>query len=63
MTPKEAKQLVPEEDYVLFAGATYKVADVADVFGACMVGIYDEPPSEHVDYIGAYAVEPDPAFQ
>ncbi len=37
-------------DKVLYAGSEYEVADI-DEFNGFMVGIYDEPPSFHIDYI------------
>ena len=49
MTKKEFKQLIPEKSYVIFAGSKYKVANTSKIKG--FVGIYDEPPSSHVDYI------------
>lgn len=57
MTKEEAKELVPDKDYVIFANVKYRVADVRETLGAVIIGIYDEPPSDHVDFIGASAAK------
>jgi len=38
-------------DRVLYAGAVYNVAEIKKFPHGEMIGIYDEPPSQHVDYI------------
>lgn len=38
-------------DYVLYAGTIYKVAEIKDFPHGKMIGIYDEPPSNHIDYV------------
>lgn len=38
-------------DKVLFAGTEYEVAKIKLFPHGKMVGIYDEPPSKHIDYI------------
>lgn len=44
-------------DKVLFAGAIYEVAEVRKFTFAWMIGIYDEPPSKHVDWLKPSSVE------
>lgn len=39
-------------DHVLYAGAAYEVADITPTH----VGIYDEPPSKHIDYVKVSSV-------
>lgn len=58
MTQEEAKKL-KRGDTVLFAGSPYNVADIREnPFGiGVMVGIFDEPPSKHVDYLQPKSVE------
>lgn len=53
MTREEAFKLTPEISYVIFAKGKYRVAYVAEEFGVTWIGIYDEPPSLHVDRIQA----------
>jgi hypothetical protein len=53
MTREEAFKLTPEISYVIFAKGKYRVAYIAEEFGATWIGIYDEPPSLHVDRIHA----------
>lgn len=57
MTTKEARKLIPDKSYVRYAGSKYKVADIRIMLGNIFVGIYDEPPSKHVDYINAASLE------
>lgn len=38
-------------DYVFFAGSVYKVAEIKEFPHGYMIGIYDEPPTKHIDYI------------
>lgn len=38
-------------DKVLYAGSVYEVAHVRMFSHGPMVGIYDEPPSKHIDYL------------
>lgn len=40
-------------DTVFFAGGLYEVANILQFPHGKMVGIYDEPPSEHIDYLSA----------
>lgn len=53
MTTEEAKDLIPEIDSVIYAGSTYKVAEVKKLITTMVIGIYDEPPSNHIDYVQA----------
>ena len=58
MTEQEAKQLIPEKSFVEFAGAKYRVAEISGMAGGTtFIGIYDEPPTEHVDYLNAENVQ------
>ncbi len=50
MTQEEAKKLRKGRE-VFYAGAFYKVALVKPFPHGVMIGIYDEPPSTHVDYL------------
>ena len=51
MTKTEALKLIPEKSYVRFAKGKYRVAGVTNMFGAIMIEIYDEPPSQHIDMV------------
>lgn len=51
-TPK-----IKKGDKVLFAGSYYEVAEVADFPHGPMIGIYDEPPSKHIDYLNASSIK------
>lgn len=51
MNLKQVKQLEPEKSYVRYAKSKFKVAKITDRLGTPFIGIYDEPPSEHIDYI------------
>ena len=44
-------------DKVRFANAIYEVAEIADCSHGRFVGIYDEPPSKHIDYLKVESVE------
>jgi hypothetical protein len=58
MTTEEAKQLIPEKSFVKYAGGKYRVAKMSELPGGIMfIGIYDEPPSKHVDYINPFNAE------
>lgn len=57
MTKDQANDLVPEKSFVKFAGGEYKVAEVSQKLGATFIGIYDEPPSLHIDYLNMDNVE------
>jgi len=50
MNQEEANKL-RKGSRVLYAGHTYEVAVVKPFPHGNMIGIYDEPPSKHVDYI------------
>lgn len=54
MTFEESRTLTEKQDYVLFAGSKYRVACLypeGSGFHKLMIGIYDEPPSFHVDNV------------
>jgi len=53
MTTKQALKLIPEKSYIRFAGGKYRVSSVSMMYGVCMIEIYDEPPSYHIDLIKA----------
>ncbi len=39
-------------DMIFYAGDTYQVADIKHLPGNLqMIGIYDEPPTKHIDYL------------
>jgi len=38
-------------DKVIYAGSVYEVAHIKMFGNGPMVGIYDEPPSKHIDYL------------
>lgn len=42
---------IKEGDEVFYAGGFYTVAEVKQFPHGKMVGIFDEPPSNHVDYL------------
>lgn len=48
------KQEIKQGDFVIFADSNYEVADVSN---PQLVGIYDEPPSKHVDYLNRDSVK------
>jgi len=53
MTAEEIlAKIIPNYSRVKFGNAgTYVVADIKEQFGTVMIGIYDEPPSGHIDYL------------
>jgi hypothetical protein len=51
-TPK-----IKKGDKVLFAGTYYVVAEVSDFPHGTMIGIYDEPPSKHIDYLNPSSIK------
>lgn len=42
---------------IIYAGAKYEVAEVRKLPHGWVVGIYDEPPSKHVDWLNIGSVE------
>lgn len=44
-------------DEIYFAGSFYQVADIKDFPHGRMIGIYDEPPTKHIDYINQDSVK------
>ena len=47
----ETAQKLKQGDEIYFAGSFYKVAELKDFPHGIMVGIYDEPPTKHIDYL------------
>jgi len=47
MAKAELESIVPEKSFVIYAEQKFKVASL----NGTHIGIYDEPPSEHVDLI------------
>ena len=43
-------------DTIFFAGAFYEVAEIKTSILGDMVGIYDEPPTKHIDYLNPDSV-------
>lgn len=43
-------------DEIFFAGTFYKVAEIKEFPHGKMIGIYDEPPSNHIDYLNPSSV-------
>lgn len=50
MTTQKAKNLKPNQE-VYYAGQFYEVAEIKEFPHGLMIGIYDEPPTKHIDYI------------
>lgn len=44
-------------DWVEFGESKYEVAKLSEFPHGMMIGIYDEPPSKHVDYINPSSVK------
>lgn len=57
MTVDEARRLIPDIDVVVFNGKVYKVAEGSEFFGIFLVGIYDQPPSKHIEYVGPASLD------
>lgn len=45
------KYKINKGDEVYFAGSFYKVAEIKMFPHGEMIGIYDEPPTKHIDYL------------
>jgi hypothetical protein len=41
---------------IFYAGSFYEVAEIKDFPHGKMVGIFDEPPSKHIDYLNPSSV-------
>ena len=54
-TAKRLKQ----GDQIIYANGIYKVAELKEFPHGLMIGIYDEPPSKHIDYLQLENVEID----
>ena len=58
MKREELIKLIPNYSRVKYGNAgTYVVANIDERFGVIFVGIYDEPPSSHIDYLSGESVE------
>lgn len=53
-------RIIQPGDKVRYGGEVYEVAEMKKFAHGMMVGIYDEPPSKHIDYlnIGSVALVP-----
>lgn len=52
------KKQIEAGDIVLYAGQKFEVAEIKEFgHGLPMVGIYDEPPSKHIDYLHPKSVK------
>jgi hypothetical protein len=47
-------------DFVLYAGSAYEVATVTNGGASGFIGIYDEPPGKHIDYLKRSSVTKTP---
>lgn len=56
MTVEEAQELVPEVDYVVYRQVSYLVASVYQTSNNVIIGIYNDPSSKSVDYVGISVV-------
>lgn len=56
MTKQDLDKL-EKGDEVFFAGSFYEVAEIQASNLGAMIGIYDEPPSKHIDYINPENIE------
>jgi len=54
---KKVKKLVRYQSLVVYAGKSYKFAELVDRAGAIFVGVYDEPDSDHIDYLNINNIE------
>lgn len=54
---KEDLDKISIGDEVFFANRFYEVADISKQFGAKMIGIYDEPPSKHIDFLNPNSID------
>jgi len=50
MTQKDAEKL-EQKDEVFFAGNFYEVSELPNFTNGFFIGIYDEPPTKHIDYL------------
>ena len=57
MTQEAAKKLT-KANRIYYAGNIYEVAVIKPFPHGVMIGIYDEPPSVHVDYLQPESVTP-----
>lgn len=42
---------------IFYAGTFYKIVEIKDFPHGIMLGIYDEPPSNHIDYLNPRSVQ------
>ena len=52
MTKEQAKQ----GDEIYYAGRFYEIAEIKEFPHGKMIGIFDEPPSKHIDYLNPEVV-------
>lgn len=50
MTTEEAQNLKTGEE-VFYGKSYYEVAEIKEFPHGIMIGIYDEPPTKHIDYL------------
>lgn len=46
-----------EGNEIYYAGNFYEIAEIKDFPHGTMVGIYDEPPTKHIDYLNPSGVK------
>lgn len=49
-------ETLKEGDEVFFAGNFFEVAEIKDFPHGKMIGIFDEPPKKHIDYLNPNSV-------
>lgn len=53
----EAANNLKHGDHVFYANAFYEVAEIKEFPHGIMVGVYDEPKSDHIDYLQPNSVD------
>lgn len=56
MKNREAEKLV-KGDRIMYANQSYEVAELKQFPHGVMIGIYDETPTKHIDYLQPYNCE------
>ena len=51
-----SKEKLEVGNEIFYAGAFYEVAEIKDFPHGKMIGIYDESPSKHIDYLNPSSV-------
>ncbi|OWP86666.1 hypothetical protein BWK60_07750 [Flavobacterium covae] len=54
---KVTGERIKKGDKVFFANKFYEVAEIIEQFGGKMIGIYDEKPSKHIDYLNPNSID------